>query len=477
MNNPKNIHSMQHKKSGSLLMLLLILVVAGVTSCNSYKKIPAPPQVDSQGIIRDGDQNKGDTVTIANIPWKQYFTDSKLQGLIAEGLDKNINLQIALARIKQSEASLSMSRASLLPSFSAGVTDDYQITSTSSDMLTNTKNYAKVGFTAAWEIDLWGKLNNQAKAKYAGYLNSLEYRNLIQTTLVANIAKAYYNLLALDEQLKIVQENIALQQKSAETMQALKEAGSQNAAAVEQSNALLYSTQLSAFQIQNLIRQQEDVLSVLLGRKPGAVERATLNDQTIPGQLAYGVPIQMLEKRPDVKQAELSYCSAFALTKAAKASFFPSLTISSASLGFAGGTYSDLFKPEHIAAEIVAGLTQPIFNKKQIRGNYKIAQAQQEEALLTLQNTVLTAGQEVSDILYGYSASLSKNEYRDKQITSLNNAVDYTQDLLMAGEANYTEVLTAQKSLLGAQLDRVSDKLEQLNYTVSLYKALGGGTK
>jgi outer membrane protein, multidrug efflux system len=477
MNNPINMNSMLKRNTGRIVFLLLVITTIGITSCNSYKNITPPPQIDTQGIIRDGDQNKGDSTTIADIPWKQYFADPKLQGLISEGLDKNINLQIAVVRIKQSEANLSISRAALLPTFSAGVSDDYLLKSSSSNLLAYSTNYSKVGFSASWEIDLWGKLNNQSRAKYAGYLSSNEYRNLVQTTLVANIAKVYYSLLALDEQLKITRENIDLQQKSAESMQELKDAGQQNAAAVEQSNALLYSTQLSAFQIQSAIRQQEDALCILLGRKPGAVERTSLSDQSVPGQLAYGVPIQMLEKRPDIKQAELSYCSAYALTKAAKASFFPSLTISSASLGFAGGDYADLFKPEHIAAEIIAGLTQPIFNKKQIRGNYKIAQAQQEEALLTLQNSVLTAGQEVSDILYGYSASLSKNEYREKQIKSLTNAVDYTRDLLMAGEANYTEVLTAQKSLLGAQLDRVSDKLEQLNYTVSLYKALGGGTK
>ncbi len=258
-------------------------------------------------------------------------------------------------------------------------------------------------------------------------------------------------------------------------MLALKESGQQNAAAVEQSNALLYSTQLSIPQLENQIRQQENAISFLLGRKPGIIERTAIDRQNVSANLAYGVPLQLLAKRPDVKQAELSFRAAYALTNVAKANFYPSLTISSASFGLSSGYFSDFFKPENIAANIIAGIAQPIFYKKQLRGNLKIAQAQQEEALLNFQSTVLAAGQEVSDILYSYQTSLNKNENRGKQIKSLTNAVDYTHDLLIAGEANYTEVLSAQQSLLSAQLSRVADKLEQLTYCVSLYKALGGG--
>jgi NodT family efflux transporter outer membrane factor (OMF) lipoprotein len=334
-----------------------------------------------------------------------------------------------------------------------------------------------LGFTATWEADLWGKLSNQSKAKYASYLNSFEYKNLVQTTLISTIANGYYNLLALDEQLKITKSTVVLLGKNAQTMADLKEAGQQHAAAVEQSKALLYSTQISIPQLETQIRKQEDALCVLLGRKPGVIDRDSIGRQHLSQRLAYGVPMQFLAKRPDVMQAELSFRSAYALTNAAKANFYPSLTINSVSFGLAAGGFSNFFKPENIAASMIAGIAQPIFYKKQLRGNLKIAQAQQEEALLIFKNTVLIAGQEVSDILYGYNASMSKNELRNKQIESLTKAVDFTQDLLMAGEANYTEVLTSQQSLLSAQLSRVNDKLEQLTYSVNLYKALGGGIK
>lgn len=461
-------------------LLLIVIAFIGVSSCRPYKNLPEVPKAETAGLIRDSITNSADSTTIADISWKEYFADVKLQALIAEGLNNNLDLKITMQRIQQAEANLSMSRGALLPSVSGGLQMNHTRTSAKggeTNVLGYYSNLTSLGFSASWEIDLWGKLNNQSKAKYANYLNSLEYRNLVQTTLIANIAKAYYSLIALDEQLKITKQTIGLLEKSTQTIAELKEAGLQNAAAVEQSRALLYNTQISVPQLETQIRKQEDAICYLLGRVPGSVDRDSIGAEVVAPKLAYGVPAQMLAKRPDVKQAEFSFCAAYALTNAAKANFYPSFTITNATLGLASGGFTDLFKPESVATQLMAGLTQPIFNKRQIRGNYKIAQAQKEEALLNFKNVVLAAGQEVSDILFGFNASLRKNEYREKQITSLTNAVDFTQDLLAAGEANYTEVLNAQQSLLSAQLNRVNDKLEQLTYSVSLYKALGGGTR
>lgn len=457
----------------------MVLLTVGLASCKSTMNLAETPAVETTDLVRDGGQNGGDSTTIANIPWKEFFTDAQLQTLIDEGLSSNRDLQIALTRISQAEATFSMSRAALQPSLSAAAQVSHTRTSSENgdtNLLGYYTNVTSLGFNASWEIDLWGKLNYQSKARYAGLLNSYAYRNLVQTSLVANIAKGYYNLIAFDEQLQITQQTILLLQKSAETMAQLKEAGQQTEAAVEQSNALLYNTQLSVPQLESLIRKQENALCQLLGRNPGPIDRNRLNSQTIPTRLDYGVPLQLLAKRPDVKQAELSFRSAWALTKVAEASFYPSLNISSVQIGVAGGALADLFKPESIAANLVAGLAQPIFAKKQLRGNLQIAQAQQKEALLNFQNTVFAAGQEVSDILFSFQSSLNKNQFREKQVKSLNNAVDYTRELLVAGEANYTEVLSAQQNLLSAQLGQVNDKLEQLTYSVSLYKALGGGT-
>jgi multidrug efflux system outer membrane protein len=460
-------------------ILLSAILLLGITSCQSYKQLGIPHFAVTDSIFRDVNNNS-DTTTIADIPWKDYFTDLKLQALIAEGLEQNIDIHIALTRLKQAEANLSMARGNRLPDVSAGFQIDHIRTSSGEngrDILGYTSNQNSLGFSASWEIDLWGKLASISRAKYTNYLNSFEYKNLVQTELIANIAHTYYNLQALDRQLQITKETIGLLLESAETMAALKEAGQQNAAAVEQSNALLFDTQLSVPEWESQIREQENALCLLLGRKPGQIERTSIGEQNANTNLSIGIPAQLLSLRPDVKQAELNVLSAYAATDAARAGFYPSLTITSASFGLAAGDFSDFLKPENIAANIAAGLIQPIFTRRQLKGNLKIAESQQEEALLNFRNTILRAGQEVSDILYGFASSLKKNEFRERQIASLTNAVDYSRDLLFAGEAMYTEVLLAQQNLLSAQLNQVNDKLEQLIFRVKLYKALGGGIK
>nr|MBP8851212.1 TolC family protein [Breznakibacter sp.] len=398
------------------------------------------------------------------------------QTLITEGLEKNVDLKIAYTRITQAEANFKIAKAAVLPSLSAvGQVNHTRTTGEGNTALENSTTVRTLGLSASWELNLWGKQTDLSRAKYASYLNSYAYRNLIQTALVAKIANGYYNLMALDEQLRITKATEILLTQSAETMQALKNAGQQNQAAVEQSNALLYSTQLMIPVLESKIRQQENAICTMLGRRPGAVARSVMNKPIVPDKLYHGVPVQLLAKRPDVQQAELNFRSAYNLTKAAQASLYPTLTISPLSVGFIGG--SDFFKPANLAANVVGGITQPLFMKRQLRGNIKIAKAQQEEALLNFQNTVTIAGQEVSDILYSYHMSVEKDSFRIKQIEALTKAVDYTEELLMAGEATYTEVLLAQQNLLTVQLNQINDWLEQYNYSVNLYKALGGGVK
>lgn len=460
------------------IILLGFTALIGLSSCqvmNQYKT----PEIDTENLYRE--MNSSDTATIANIPWKDYFSDPYLIDLIEEGIGNNYNLQIAYTRIQQAEASLSIAKAAYFPDV-ALVGQVNQSRYSNGERGKNVLGYPStnysLGVSASWELDIWGKLNRQSKAKYAQFLNSHAYKNLIQTSLVANIATSYYSLLALDEKLAITIETIKLMQENVETMEDLKNAGLQNAAAVEQSKSLLYSTQATIPDLESQIRQLENSISTMLGRKPGEISRQNIYEQQYPIQLEYGVPVQVLAKRPDVQQAELSFRSAFELTNAAQASFYPSITLSSGSIGYATtNTLSNFFKPENLFASIIGGLTQPLFAKKQLTGNLKIAKAQQHEALLTFEQTVLEAGQEVTDIFYTFESSLRKNETRQKQIEASKNSVSYTQELLKAGVANYTEVLNAEQNLLSAQLNQVNDRLEQLQCTVNLYKALGGGSQ
>lgn len=453
-------------------MVILFLL----SSCSLTKRYHTPA-TDTNGLFRG--ENPVDTTTIAHIPWRSFFTDPDLQRLIEEGLEANFDLRIAYTQIQQAEANLRITRSAYFPTVALAGQVTHTRTSNGQrgkDVLGyHTTDYS-LGISSTWEADIWGRLNRQNRAQYARFLNSHAYRDLIRTSLIANIATTYYSLLALDEQLQITQETIRLLQESTETMQIMMEQGMLNAAAVEQSKALYYSTVVSVPDLESSIRRTENALSILIGRKPGPITRTSLADQQADSSMYHGIPMQMLAYRPDVRQAELSFRSAFELTQAARAAFYPSITLGTGSMiGYSATTLSSFFKPENLIANIIGGITQPIFAQGKLKGNLKIAKAQQEEALLTYEKTVLNAGQEVSDILFSFRSSLNKNEPRSKQLHALETSVDFTQELLKAGEANYTEVLTAQQNLLSAQLSQVSDKLEQLQYSVNLYKALGGG--
>ena len=455
--------------------LLGLVASIGLQSCQFTNKYKAP-EVDTVALFRD--QKPVDTVTIANIPWKEYYKDPVLQALIEEGLTNNHDMQIAYARIKQAEASLSISRAAYFPDATlVGRVTEFKSLSSSY----HTEEYF-LGIASSWELDVWGKLNRQQKAAKAQFQGSEEYKNLIQTSLIANIATSYYTLLALDNQLDVTNSMIGIMGKSAEVMQAMMDAGQTGITrvSIEQSKALLYSTQASVPDLESNIRQLENSICVMLGRKPGYVFRNKLSGQDVPTALAYGVPAQMLAKRPDVKMAELSFRSAFELTNAAQASFYPSITLSTGSMvGFGTqNTLANFFKPENLFANIIGGVAQPIFAKKQLVGQLKIRKAQEEEALLSFEKTVLNASKEVSDIMFVYESSLRKNETRSLQVKSLLMAVEDSQFLLEGGMLNSSiELLNAQQGLLQAQMSQIGDKLEQLQSSVSLYRALGGGVK
>lgn len=461
-------------------ILLGVTLSIGFTSCQVLNKYKSP-EVDSQDLFRDN--NSTDTTTIANIPWNEYFKDPILQSLIEEGVSNNYDLLIAATRIQQAEAGLTIARGAYFPNVAlVGQAQQTRISKDkdgkNKDVFGYHSNNFQLGIGATWEADIWGKFNRQSRSAYAQLLGSHAYRNLVQTSLIANIATSYYSLLALDEQLKVTKETVRLLKINTETTESLKEAGLVNGAAVQQTKALLYSTEVTIPDIEMQIQQLENNMCLMLGRKPGYVARTSIADQTVPAELEHGIPVQMLAKRPDVQQAELAFRSAFELTYAARASFYPSITLSSGSMiGYGSSTLSGFFKPENLLANIIGGLTQPIFARNQLIGNLRIAKAQQEEALLQFEQTVLSASSEVSTILFSYQASLSKNDVRAKQVESLNTSVYFTQELLKAGEANYLEVLTAEQNLLNAQLGQVSDKLEQLQYNVNLYRALGGGVE
>jgi NodT family efflux transporter outer membrane factor (OMF) lipoprotein len=422
-----------------------------------------------------GKQELTDTATMASLRWTDLFTGPQLQKLILEGLNNNLDLQIAVQRVSEAEAYFSQSKAALLPGISAQGTETY-IRNPESIYPEGPRevNTDQLGVQASWEIDLWGKLRSSKRSAYANLLASDAGRKAVQTRLISNIVSAYYALVGLDAKLAITQQTVKNSIDLVETLKALKQSGRVTGAAVVQSEAARYAAEVTIPDLNQQIRETENALCVILGRTPGHIERGTIDEQALTPVLQIGIPAQLLDNRPDVIQAEYQVMSAYELTNSARAYFYPALTLT-ASTGFAAKDLRSLLDPASFAANVIGGLTQPLFNKKMNATRLKVAKAQQEEALLNFRSILLNAGQEVHNALGSYESAVGKMELRQKQLDALNKSVDYTIELLNYGSATYTEVLNAQTSLLAAQLSRVNDRLQQLNAVVSLYRALGGG--
>lgn len=431
--------------------------------------------VNTEGLF--GKQEVTDTANIADKPWRGLFTEPHLQKLIQEGLNNNLDLQVAVQRVKEAEAYFSQSKAAMLPGISAQGTETY--TRNPKSLYPDGPrevNTMQLGVQASWEVDLWGKLRSSKRSAYANLLATDAGRKAVQTSLITGIVSAYYTLVGLDAKLAITEQTVKNSSDLVETMKALKESGQVTGAAVVQSEAARYAAEVTIPDLKQQIRETENALCLMLGRTPGNIERGTIDEQALTSVLQVGIPAQLLDNRPDVVQAEYDVMSAYEVTNSARAYFFPALTLT-ASTGFAAKDLSSLLDPASFAANVIGGLAQPLFNKKVNATRLKVAKAQQQEALLNLRNVLLNAGQEVHNALGSYDAAVKKIDLRQKQLDALIKSVDYTKELLNYGSATYTEVLNAQTSLLSAQLSGVNDKLQQLDAVVSLYHALGGGWK
>ena len=443
-----------------------------LSSCGIYTTYERPSDINTDGLYGQDLNEEAvavDTASIASLSWRELFTDSHLQTLIEHALQSNTDLLSAQQRIKEAEATLSSAKLAYLPSFmltpQGGVS--------SFDKSKGSWTYTGIA-SASWEIDIFGKLTNAKRRSKALYLQSLEYEQAVTTSLIANVANLYYTLLMLDEQYRISEETAVNWRESVRTMRAMMAAGMTNEASVSQSEANCRQVEASLLDLKQQIKEVENSLSILLGEVPGGIERGHLAGQDFPEDLTVGVPLQLLSRRPDVKSAELSLASAFYSTNAARSAFYPSITLS----GTAGWTNSAgnmIINPGKLLLSAVGALTQPLFNKGLNIAQLKIAKAQQEEAKLAFRQALLNAGSEVNNALTQVQTARGKTELRTGQITSLENAVRSTQLLMQHGTSTYLEVLTAQQSLLSAQLTQVADRFDEIQGIINLYQALGGG--
>lgn len=449
--------------------------LAGILlSCNGTRQF-SRETVDTKGLY--GDTITTDSVTIADKPWQELFTDPYLQNLIREGLDKNPDLQIAVQRMMEAEAYFAQGRAAFFPSLSTqGAYAHVRNPETLYPEGPRNIDDYQLNLQASWEVDIWGKLRSSKRSAYANLLATDAGKKAVQTELIAGIANSYYGLLSLDEQLEITRQTVRNDKELVEIMKVLKENGQVTGAAVVQTEAARYAAEVTIPDLEQAIRETENALCLMLGRTPGKIERGRLNGQQTPELVKTGVPSQLLDNRPDVMQAEYAVMSAFEVTRNARSYFYPVLNIT-ASTSLESADLNDLLDADAFLLNVVGGLTAPIFNKRANKTRLEVAKAQQEEALISFRSALLNAGQEVNNALGQFDTSDKKIILRQQQLDALEKSVSFTKELLNYGSATYTEVLNARQSLLAAQLSNVSDHLEKLTSFVSLYRALGGGWK
>ena len=436
------------------------------TACGIYKPYTRP-EVRTDDLY-GAEYATADTASIADIGWRELFTDRLLQRLIDTALVHNTDLQVAQLRITEAEATLKAARLAYLPSFNFAPTGG----TSSFDGAKAAWTY-NVPVTASWEVDIFSRLTNAKRRSRAALLQSEAYCDAVQTQLIANVADYYYRLLSLDAQVAVTEQAVERYREQVHVMRALKAAGNANEAAVAQTEATLYAAETSLYDLRNSIRQTENSLTLLLGDTPHTIERSRLEVQSVPAELAVGVPLQLLARRPDIRQSEQALVQAYYATAEARAALYPSLTLSG-SAGWTNSAGAIVANPGKLLLSAAGSLLQPIFNAGQNRARVKIAKAQQEEARLAFQQALLNAGAEVNNALTQVQTARAKTDTRREQLRSLERAVESTQLLMRHGSTTYLEVLTAQQALLSARLSAIADRLSELQGIVSLYHALGG---
>lgn len=451
----------------------MMCATAMMSSCHIYKAYDRPESIDASGIYRDPvsavDTLAADTMNMGNLPWQEIFRDAKLQSLIEEGLANNVDMQAAILRVEEAKVMLTSARLSYLPSINLAP----QGTLSSFDGSKTSKTY-QLPVAASWEIDLFGKLLNANRNQKAAYLQSKYAQQAVRSQLICGIANIYYSLLMLDRQVEITTETSAIYKENVRVMEAMKIAGMTTEAAVAQMRAASHQVEASLMDLKRQVRETENSLAVLLAKAPQTIERSTLDEQVMPEELTAGIPLQLLENRPDVKVAEMTLASAYYTTNQARAAFYPGLNIT----GTAGWTNSAgamVVNPGKVLLTAIGSLTQPIFNNGKLIANLKVSKAEEKIAQMNYQQAILKAGQEVSDALFLYETQNKKLQEDKGQVEQLDKAVTYTKALFQSGDATYLEILTAQQSLLSAQLSEVADNFQRMQAVINLYSALGGG--
>lgn len=459
-------------------IVFLLLTAVLVSSCKIRQDYERPKDLVEDKLYRT-DMLPKDSVSVAQVSWKEIFTDAVLQKHISKALENNLDIRIALQNIASAEAYLKQSKAAYAPTLTVGPGYTFQTQSlnTQFGQIIGERRYVNqfdVTASLGWEADIWGKLRGQQKAQMATYLGTVAAHQAVKSSLVASVATAYYQLLSLDEQKKIIQNTIEVRKKNLETTQALKTAGTLTEVAVQQSEALVYNAEASLISLDVQIQILENTISLIMGEPSQKIERTALSSQNFNLKTDLGYPISLLANRPDVKQAEYNLINALELTNSAKAQFYPTLKITG-NTGLQSVDIDHLFSGNSLFASLVAGLAQPVLNKRQIKTNYEVSLANQEKAYLNFRKSILSAGREVSNALTMYTSQDQFITLKKKEMEAYKKSVNDSQELVNYGMANYLEVLNASVNQLNAELNIANAEYVKLQSAVELYRSLGGG--
>lgn len=454
---------------------ILAIAALSLQSCFVAKEYSRPDTVINEHLFRT-DQLSQDSLSMAQVSWKEIFTDQKLQNYIEEALVNNMDIRIAIKQMDIANAYFKQGKAGYFPVLNANATAAHQKFSEQSQMgrQISSVNQFEISGGLSWEVDIWGKIRSNKRAAEASYLQTIAAHQAVKSRLIANIASLYYQLMALDEQIRVTEETVRTRSESLETTQALKEAGNVTEVGVKQTEAQVYTAQAILIDLKNQVRLLENTFSILLGSHPQNIDRNSLKDQNLDIDLRIGIPTELLSNRPDVMASEYGLIQAFEMTNVARSNFYPSLTLT-ASGGLQSMELNQLFDTKSLFANIVGGLAQPILNGRRIKTQFEVSEAQQEQALLQFQLALLNAGKEVSDALFSIEAAEEKIKVKEKENDAYELASEYSQELLNNGFGNYLEVLTAQERALSSNLDMINAKNARLQAIVNLYEALGGG--
>ncbi|WP_165830387.1 TolC family protein [Flavobacterium aquariorum] len=476
---------MQNKKSFKYIIPLGICLAA--VSCT-----PALAPLAETKAVPEFYGKSTDTTNTSTTPWRNYFKDPNLVNLIDTALKNNQELQITLQEIEIAKNDIRVKKGLLLPSVGvgagAGIEKVGRYTSqgagdASTEILPGKEmpdplGDLKIAAYAHWEVDIWKKLRNSKKAAVSRYLSTVEGKNFVITNLISEVADSYYELLALDSQLDIVKQNIALQSNALEIVKIQKEASRATELAVQKFQAEVLASKSMEFDILQNIKETENKINFLLGQYPQEIKRDKSSFvNLLPSEVNSGVPSQLLANRPDIKQAELELEAAKLDVKTARAEFYPSLDITAA-IGVNAFKPSYLFTlPESLLYSLAGDIAAPLINRNAIKAEYSSANARQIQALYNYERTILNAYLEVSTQLSKINNLEKSYDLKSQQVAALNRSIDVAGDLFKSARVDYFEVLMTQRDALESKLELIDTKKEQLNASVLVYRDLGGGWK